>query len=84
MKQFMNLIKNKNPDHKDRDFLYRWVSKYGNQIPFTILKNISATQKIFLKIFIHIFYCFCNFLFRVASKKASRFYFEIKYILSNF
>ena len=45
----------KNPSVVSEGIIYRWVSKYGNQIPFTILEINSFNQKIFSNYFINIF-----------------------------
>jgi len=43
--------------------IYRWVSKYGNEIPYTILKIIFANKK-------NIFAYFINILKMFVEKEA--------------
>jgi hypothetical protein len=43
------LVLNAKPG-KNRALIYRWVNKYGNSIPYTILKIYSFNMKYFFNI----------------------------------
>ena len=50
----MKNIKTKSPRFLGGIHLYRWVSKYREIIPSTILVRIFSNKKIFFRNFIHI------------------------------